>query len=110
MRLRKRKLKRCEILNLAESDSDVNVSSEPEMTLNSYFGTDENDNNVENPRKFDLLVFPSPQFREEMLTYNEIRDAKRVCQLLRPCPNNFRFSLGRLYSNGLGFVINYSRK
>ena len=79
MKLRKRKLKRSEILEFSESDSDGNVLLEPEMTLNVYFGTEENVRNIEKPKDFDLLVFPSSEFRDEMLKYKEICYAKRVC-------------------------------
>ena len=79
MKKRKRKLTQNEILGLAESDSERNVLPESEMTLNVYFGTEDSVLNVEKPKAFDLLVFPSSKFRDEMLKYNEIRCAKRVC-------------------------------
>ena len=49
-----------------------------EMTLEVYFGTYSDNENVECPRKYGLKVFPSRTFAEDMAALDVLRKTKRV--------------------------------
>ena len=99
---KKRKYSKDEIRELFEFSAP---ESEPEnlidlvvCSMNTYFGTNKAETDLEKPYHHKLMIFPSKEFCTSMLRYDELSRAKSVRQDNKYCPfSKFIQSASRIF-------------